>query len=468
MVCRDVTSNIEKERKLAATSQKLAHIAAHDSLTGAANRAELARFLKNALPQTHRAGGRLGLLHIDLDKFKQINDAHGHSAGDAVLVAASKRMRSVLRDSDLLARVGGDEFVIVCHGVNDLSDLKRVADKVLRAVNHPLRWKNKVLQCQISIGAAISDPDSDNADDLLLQSDFALYEVKQTGRGLVSTYNHELHTRYTRENRLAAELRQAINNKSLSFFFQPVVSNQNDAVVGVETLVRWNHPTDGWLAPSDFLPLAEAMGLIADIDFLAMEAAMDIKVKLNERGHDHILAGFNTSPAVLLHPCFRTRLRDGVRKRGLSADQFVIEVLENVIFEDGDGAATYLQVVNELTKEGFKTYLDDFGSGYAGLIHLPKLALTGIKLDRSLCKDMAKDKGAREVIKAVTALCENLELMIVAEGIENLEQFDIMSQVQRCGVQGFYICHPLPEDDLLPWIDARLCPIAAANQTRTA
>ncbi len=453
LVCRDVTTNIEKEQALEAASRELAYIAAHDDLTGAANRAELSRFVEAALTTAQDTDSKIGLLHIDLDKFKQINDTYGHPAGDAVLVATAERLRAETRDTDLVARMGGDEFVVVCTGLQTLTDLRNVGKALIKAVTKPIPWQNSTLNFGASIGAALSNDAIKSANDMLIQSDFALYDVKRTGRGRVATYNADLHRRYTQAAARETALVQAIRDRALTFYFHPVVAPQPGVVRGLETLVRWEHPTEGLMPPDILLPLAQSLGLMADLDFLAMNAALDMKTRLNAAGHADVLVSFNTSPEVLSHPDFCQKLLSGLAFRDLTPDDVIVEVLETVVFENQGGATPFTQIVADLNDAGIFTVLDDFGSGNAGIAQLAKLAIKGVKFDKSIGMSILTDQTMEVVYKTLVGLCNELDLRMVTEGVETEEQAERLRELGCTNIQGFLVTKPLPTDAILQWLD---------------
>ncbi|MEM9785988.1 MAG: EAL domain-containing protein [Pseudomonadota bacterium] len=453
LVCRDVTRSIEREKELEATTRKLAHIAAHDDLTGLPNRAELSRFLNSALEDARVTAERVGLLHIDLDEFKQINDTHGHPAGDAVLQATANRLRTAIRKSDLVARVGGDEFVVVCRNLNTLRDLRDIGDALLRAVNQPVQWRSGTLNCQISIGAALSDNQTTDAEQLLIQSDFALYDVKHTGRGRVATYDAELHRRHARATDRQAALQAAIENKELTFYFQPVVAQAPGLVRGFETLVRWQHPTDGIITPDALIPLAQSLGLIAELDMLAMDAALELKARLNDWGHHDVLTSFNASSELLAHPEFCDRLLSGLSFRDLTADDVIVEVIESVVFEAHGAATPFVKTIADLDAAGIFTVLDDFGSGNAGIAQLAKLAIRGVKFDKSLGLGILNDPTIAIVYKTLVNLCNELDLRMVTEGIETPQQAARLRELGCTNMQGFLFAKPLPQGMVRDWLD---------------
>lgn len=453
LVCRDITAKVAHDRKLAATSAELGRLAAHDTLTGAANRAAFTRFTTEQLASAS-ADSRVGLLHIDLDRFKQINDTYGHAAGDAVLVAIAKRIGNALPDHDLISRMGGDEFVVVCTRLQTLAQLHSIAQRLISATNRPISWNDRTLQCGISIGGALSDTDTRTTDDLLKQADFALYEVKQTGRGTVVTYDRDMHSRHARQAMLARDLREAVAGGGLTFAFQPIAGLLPGDIHGLETLVRWDHPAEGRIMPDDFLPLAESLGLMADIDFLAVEAAMDMKLRLNAASHGHLKVTFNTSSQVLSHPDFLNRITLACELRGLQPGEITVEVLETVIFGTHLRQAPVVEVIAALTEAGFVTYLDDFGRGNAGLAQLTKLSLTGVKLDKSLTRGIVAEGPTRTVYATLIQLCANLGLEVITEGVETADEAAIIASLGGTAIQGYHIAKPLPADQVLPWLDA--------------
>lgn len=459
LVCRDVTSTIEKEKQLEATSLELAHLAAHDDLTGAANRATLTKFLDRALQQARTDGTRIGVLNIDLDKFKHINDSYGHSAGDAVLVAVVKRIRANIRETDLLARVGGDEFVVIYQGLQSLTDLQVIGAGLIAAVNRTLIWQSTRLHCQISIGAALSSDMTESAASLLLQSDFALYEVKRTGRGKVVAYNRDLHDRHTRETELAADLQAAVSENGLSFHFQPIIDVNSGAVCSIETLVRWHHPREGFICPSEFLPIAQSLGLAAAVDFHALQAALDMKRQLDQSGFTAAKVSFNASSDLLAHAEFLPRLTEGLRTRGLNGSNLIIEILEAVVSEIEQGRTKTADTLADLRRLGVATVLDDFGGGHTGLTHLSRLPMNGVKIDGSLTQRFLDDPKIDRIFATLITLCRELGLTVTTEGVETYDQAKRLAELGSTTIQGCWITPPLASDALIDWLNtATHCP----------
>lgn len=458
LVCRDVTDSIEKERQLQETSEKLAHTAAHDTLTGVANRAEFVRFVDLELAKTHQ-DSRLGILHIDLDSFKQINDTHGHAAGDAILVTIAARINDCLRETDLVARIGGDEFIAVCTGLRTLDQLEQIGETLIDAVKRPIIWDKCALHCGISIGAAISSDRIKTADELLLRSDFALYDVKQRGRGRVAAYNRRLYARQVRETQIAADLHRAVQSRSLHFLYQPTVSMISGEIRSFETLVRLEHPQNGLINPVEFLPVAQSIGIMADIDFLAMQAAMDLKARLNAMSFQTVNISFNVSPAAMAHPDFMANLDHGLSERGLQPQEITVELLEAVVLGAQRRETPAGPMTTALEAAGVVTFLDDFGGGNAGLRHLGKLAINGIKLDRALTDDILDNHTNKTILSGLCTMCRELDFAVVAKGVESAEHAAMIARLGGDVVQGYWVARPMPEAEVITWLVANTdCP----------
>lgn len=454
LVCRDATTQVEREKQLQRSTADLANLASRDGLTGIANRATLMRRATEAMAAARASGGTVGMLHLDLDKFKEINDTHGHSAGDAILVHVAQILRESVRRGDLVARIGGDEFVVLCLDVQSLDDLRQVAEELRRALAVPLRWRGRTLPCRASIGAAISDDGTTTPEDVLQRADFALYEVKRSGRGRAASYDEGLHKRHNERVRLSAELTEAVQSRGLDFHFQPMIDGKTGRVRCVETLVRWAHPRLGALPPSDFLPLAQDLGLMAEVDMAAMDAALDLKMQFNRLGHEEIHVAINASAALLSHPDFVPRLTYGVLARMIEPAQVEIEVLETIVFDDVTADSPHARIISDLSQAGYVTMLDDFGVGHAGLAHLAQLAISGVKIDRTLIRNMPADPTSTKIVATMIDLCADLDIAIVAEGIETAEQARALVRLGCDTLQGFWVGRPMPVDDLFGWIDA--------------
>lgn len=462
MVCRDITGQVEQTQELRRARELLTIQANHDSLTGVSNRAAFLSFFENAFEK--RGGDHVGLLHIDLDKFKAVNDTHGHSAGDAVLVHTAASLSNHIREGDIVARVGGDEFVVVCPGIQSLEALGQLAEDMSAAICKPFEWTNCIIQTGASIGAVISSDASRDTEDLLVQADFALYEAKRNGRNQVAQYDTAMHERHARVLRRSTELADAVDTGNIDYYFQPKMDLSTRTVTGFETLARWHHPTEGMVPPDQFLPLAKELGLMGSLDLLSMTAALEQKARLTKAGYRDMRFAFNASPELLAHPDFINRLVWGVEAGGIDRRDIIVEVLETTDFGDTMDKNSYAAIIRDLHHAGFEVYLDDFGIGFAGLSHLAKLDVTGVKIDRSLIKEILTDPTSEKIVRKIVELGLDLGLTVIAEGVEDARTADCLTEMGCSTVQGFWLSAPIPSGDLEGWLACHL----NENQARRA
>lgn len=474
VVARDISDHITRQIELTATSKKLSQIAATDSLTGLSNRLNVMRRMSQALSDADDGKTGVGLLEIDLDHFKTINDSFGHSAGDKILNGIADTLRQVITDDDIAARIGGDEFLVLCPNAQSLDAIELIGQKIIKANDDGRHLNGGSLHCGLSIGAAFASEKNLSPEDLLRRADFALYEAKNGGRGRVATYDKSLHARQVEQARLGDELCAAVDNDMISFQFQPTMDLKSGVICGFETLVRWQNPRLGLISPADFLPLAKNLGLMADIDFAALRAALDLKVKLNENGHPNIKIGLNGSAELLGHPAFFQTMMTELADRNLDPKDVLIEVLETVVFDDISKSNPLVQTVQKLHDAGIATLLDDFGTGHAGLTHLATLAVDGVKIDRTLTKNVLTDPTSAKIISVMYELCRDLGLVAVTEGIETTEQAQVIVDMGGSVMQGYWLAKAMPAADVLDWLANRTnivsqiarSPIAAAAPPR--
>ncbi len=452
LVCRDVTKQIEDQDRLRETQSQLEYAASHDMLTGVANRAELMRYCEEALGKAGEQDEPLGMLHIDLDKFKEINDTHGHSIGDAVLESVAHRIGETITVDGLVARIGGDEFVVVCEGPESLPKLAKLGERLCKKISQPLQLDDVTFRIECSVGAALAAPDCTGPEELMVQSDFALYEAKRRGRNQVAIYDEGLHRRHSAEVRRASQLRDAIYTDQFVRHFQPTFDMSTGRVSGFETLVRWVRPDGSKAQPDEFLRQAEMLGLMGDLDLASMSAALDMKDRLTWAGWPDLRINFNASSELLLHPDFIARLIRGVETRRIDRSHVVIEILETTMFGSPNSTGREAEVIADLREAGFRVMLDDFGTGYAGLGHLTGLAVSGVKLDRALASQVIEDAASARVADAILKLCHDLDLDVVAEGVETRELAEALYAMGCPVMQGFWIGHPMPAAEAIEWL----------------
>ena len=455
LVCRDVTEEVENAERLREKTAELAHVATHDGLTGAGNRAKLTSFVTEALARARDTGTQVGLLQIDLDKFKEINDTHGHATGDAVLKTIADRVTRTLRGTDLLARIGGDEFVAVCQDVADISQLQKLGATICEVARKPFTFGSQEISPSISLGAVISETNTETLDELLRKADFALYEVKRSGRGSVAIYDERLHKRLRRKERRSDELLRAVRENELTFHFQPTILAADGEVRGFEALVRWDHPKEGMLLPAQFLPLAHDLGLMVDIDLQAMNAAMVLRSKLIAAGWENMRTGFNASSALFTDGEIHPEFINMPARLGLSTDNIVVELPESVLFGEHIFPEQRVSIVHQLHALGFSIVLDDFGAGFAGLMHLVQLEIDGFKNARGLMENLLTEPACQRTLQVVIELAKDIGLLCISVGVESEEQFQVIREIGGDIAQGHWIAQPMAADSVIGWLEAR-------------
>ncbi|UWQ96482.1 EAL domain-containing protein [Rhodobacteraceae bacterium M385] len=463
LASRDVTTQVNREEELKEAQSYLFHAANHDALTALKNRAALLVDIENVLRGRRQEDRELGLIFIDLDHFKAVNDSNGHAAGDQLLIHVADAMRETARDEDSLCRIGGDEFVMACPGVASFDELQHIADALLDRIRTPILWADANLSCGASIGLALSNGDNVTAEDLIRSADFALYEAKKPGAPRVARYDALLHERQEAENALMEEFAEALDSDGISFVYQPIMDAQKGEIRAFEALARWQRSNGETVGPDTFLSYAARLNRMADIDFAAIRATTSLVSELQANGHE-IRGAFNTSSDALAHPEFMERLEHEACRAGLDAHSLVAEVLETTFFGSDTTDSVAAARIVELRNKGFVVYLDDFGVGYAGLAHLSQLDVSGVKLDRSLISNVTHDRSARIITTSILRLCDELGVGTLAEGVETAEQAAFLMEHGCFRLQGFGIARPMDRASLIAMVDARAPIIIPSEQ----
>ena len=451
VIARDITEQVEREKSLKLSESRNRALAEIDSLTQLPNRLKLTQYLEEQVNTARVANKDLGVLHIDLDRFKSINDTMGHAAGDKVLKHTAKEMLRIVGKKGFVGRFGGDEFLVICPDVENFATLQTLAEEILVALEEPFKWNDKLLRFGCSIGAAMMGKNAQTANDLIKHADVALYEVKKRGRHGVACFNDALGLIYERRMTLSAQLAQAIEANQIDVDLQPQFSLEKKRVHGFEALVRWYHPELGKLGPHEFLEIAEQNGLMPVIDRIAAQKAFAALSELKQAGHEDLRISINVSTASLNGEDFVGSLCNLAKEHDIAPDEITVEVLETNLLDGGSGAN--LDAIRELASEGFYLELDDFGMGYAGLAHLTRLATNGLKIDRSMTRNMLLDPATFTIIRAVIGLCQELSMSVVAEGVEEVEQAELLQEAGCDIIQGFGVGHPMPLALAKSWLE---------------
>ncbi len=431
-------------------AEELRHRTLHDALTGLPNRMLVLDRLTHALHRARRTGSGVGVLFLDLDEFKVVNDSLGHDRGDELLVEMGRRLTSVLRAGDTAARLGGDEFVVVCEDLDPAdedAEMALVVERVAAALREPFRIAGRDIMCTASMGIAVAAADHDQPEQLLRDADMAMYRAKRRGRGRVDVFDDDLRTRALHRMQTELSLRRAVAEGELSLQYQPVVDVTTGRMVGVESLVRWVHPERGLVAPEEFLPVAEASGLVVPLGrWVLTEACRQAAVwqKEAEAGHPFWLA-VNVSLQELTEGTFAQAVATAVAEAGVDPGRLRLEITERAMLEVARLTATELARLDE---QGVMIGLDDFGTGYSSLALLRRIPVRFLKIDQTFVTGLDENRGDEAIVEAVLGLGRSLGLEVVAEGIETPGQ---LSQVARLGCrlgQGFHLARPQAAADI--------------------
>lgn len=442
-----------KTSELVEARNSMAFLAAHDGLTGLHNRAFLIDHFDTQISGAKRRGERIAVLQLDLDGFKQINDTVGHAAGDFVLATTARRMRETSRASDMCVRLGGDEFVIVLNGAGLTEDIGMVAKRVLDRLSEPMDFEGVTIQCAASAGIAVYPVDADNASDLLVHADLALYNAKKQTTGSFCFFSDELRRELEYRKRLERDIRTAIAERSFEVYFQPQVSLVTGSVAGIEALVRWPHPERGMISPGEFIPIAEKTGLMAGVGRIVMEKAIEAAAEWHHNGIQFGRLAVNASGSELREPDFARFLFATLERFGLPPQKLSLEIVESVILDDEKtGIAGKLRLIRAA---GVHLELDDFGTGYASLSHVNPNEIDRLKIDRRFVQKINTNDDNSAIVKAITELARGLGISIIAEGAETEEELSSLLKIGCEQVQGYSIAFPMPVDKARDWLSQR-------------
>ena len=440
--------------QLHAANEELRKRAFLDPLTGLANRLLFEDRLIHAVARFERAdeqiGGRkqekLAVLFVDLDGFKPVNDSFGHAAGDIVLKEAALRLRSTARDSDTVARVGGDEFVLLMEDVASLADCVTLALRLVEAVGRPFDIANRQVQISGSVGIAVY-PDHGRGDKLVAHADTAMYSAKRAGGGTYAVFKAHMDTGALEDLTLLNDLRHAVELGQLQLYYQPKVDGRDGRISGVEALLRWNHPALGMIMPGTFIPIAERFGLINSLgDWVIHEACRQMQAWIGEGVRMPV--AINLSVHQLRQDDLVARIQQALDRYQVEASQLLCEITESVAMDDIKATQ---RAFDGLGRVGVYLSIDDFGTGYSSLSYLRTLPAKQLKIDRSFVMDLEVNSDARAVVDAVVRLAHALGLDVVAEGVESANQRDILLKLGCDELQGFFFAKPMPADALLAW-----------------
>jgi diguanylate cyclase (GGDEF)-like protein/PAS domain S-box-containing protein len=427
-VC-DITEEIEAKARIE-------HISQHDALTGLANRHRLNHFLNSRLSEGLSGDNPVFLLALDLDRFKPINDALGHAAGDLVLREVATALTSCTRATDLVARLGGDEFIVVATDCRTQEQAERLCQRLIEQINLPIQIGGNEVSVGASIGIVSAPYDGLTAEDLLRYADIALYEAKSSGRNGFRFYEPAMNERIMERRQLETDMRQALRHHEFRLDFQPRYDASSQTIVGAEALVRWQHPIRDLLSPACFIPLAEETGLIVELsDWVLREACLNALT-----WGDHLMVSVNLSPVEFQRSDLVERVANVLDSTGIAPQRLELEITESVMLED---AASALMTMNQLKALGVRLSMDDFGTGYSSLSYLRSYPFDGIKIDRSFISGLDQSQSSEAIVHAIVSMGHALSLTVTAEGIETVEQLSKVAELACDQAQGFYLGRPM-------------------------
>lgn len=440
---------VEQERisrALEETKEHFRHAAFHDSLTGLPNRSMFSELLTGEIKNAKRQNSQLfSVLFIDLDRFKNINDSLGHSYGDLLLIAFAERLERLLRPVDTLARFGGDEFAILLSHIGGPHDAIRVAARILDDLKLPFHLEKSSSFTSASIGIAMSSTGYDRPEDILRDADTAMYRAKENGKGRFEVFDKDMHAKAVSRLRLERDLRQAMEQKQFSIDYQPIVSLEDGKLNGFEALVRWRHPVDGLVGPSNFIPVAEETGLIVEIGQWVLEEACTATRQWQQQWplHSDLTLSVNLSARQVAQPDLFEEVVGALEKSGLEPRCLKLEITESVVMDNAEEAITMFKRLRAL---GVHLSIDDFGTGYSSLSYLHRFPLNYLKIDRSFVSRMTETKDNAEIVKTIVTLAHNLGMKVIAEGVETGEQKQQL-QVLGCEYgQGYLFSRPVAQE----------------------
>lgn len=426
-------------------AQQLIHQQANfDALTQLPNRNLFYDRLQQAITKAHRERKLFGLMFIDLDGFKDINDALGHSLGDRVLQEVAARMAHVFRESDTFARFGGDEFTVLVPNLESETDMIAPTEKILEAIQMPIQADDHELNITASVGITIYPNDGRVAETLLKNADNAMYSAKAEGRNAYRFFTQEMHEKAQRQHRIVNDIKNAVKFERFIVYYQPVVDLQSQRLCGAEALIRWQHPVRGFISPDEFIPVAESLNLIGQIGEFVLAKACHFIAVLNSELEADLSIAVNFSSLQFVNGSCVDKWLDMINESGVGASNFVVEITESLMMSHKEH---YIRQLQKLRSEGIKIALDDFGTGFSSLSYLKKLPVDIIKIDRTFIRDILVDSSDASLVESILDIANNFRLEVIAEGVEDEGQAEFLKTRPCAYAQGYYYSKPLPEDE---------------------
>jgi diguanylate cyclase (GGDEF)-like protein/PAS domain S-box-containing protein len=445
----DITVRHEVETQLLEKHQELDHLAHHDELTGLPNRLYLAAHLPGAIEEAKKNGSALAVLFLDLDRFKHVNDSRGHETGDKLLKTVAQRIRSSMRTQDVVVRMGGDEFVVVIKGIESNQQVNDAATRIIHALSAPMVVDGRTLVTTVSIGVCLYPHDGITMGELLRHSDTAMYQAKDRGRNNFQLFSQSMDKRLKQRIAIESSLRTALQSQQLDVHYQPIVDIESHKVVALEALLRWKHPSHGYVRPERFVTVAEEAGLIVPIGDFVLQRAIEDMVNWRQTENTLVPVAINISAVQLQRSNLPESISRLTKQHGLEPALLQIELTESAVFERREARAREASqdAVAKLRELGVHIAIDDFGTGYSSLSYLKRWRVDTLKIDRSFVRDLVTDMSDLAIVSAIIAMARHLHIEVVAEGIEGWQQLEKLRQLGCSYAQGYLIARPAPARD---------------------
>lgn len=441
-----VVDEITRRKK---AEEETTYYASHDVLTGLPNRKVFEEKLNLALDNAKGANVKLAVMFLDLDRFKNINDTLGHGVGDQIMVEVAKRLKSILREEDLVARWGGDEFVIFINDVRGNFEVVRVAVKILKLFEEAVRIEDHSLHIGASIGISLFPNDGTTMQSLLKNSDTALYGAKEAGRNRYQFYNEAMNFEASERLVMENELRLALEKNELRVYYQPIVDLKTMRTMGMEALVRWQHPSRGIIKPNQFIGMAEESGIIVPLGRWVLSESCKQTRAWHAAGFTNLVLSVNFSARQFLEEDLVESIKEALNECGLDPCFLELEITESVAMENVDRTRHKL---NELNNLGVKIIIDDFGTGYSSLSYLKSFPVSKLKIDKSFVRHAITREQDSKIIRAIISMAESLNLKVIAEGVDTETQLGLLAAMGCNAAQGYFISKPLAKDDFMTWM----------------
>ncbi len=437
---------LERTKELNINKEHLAKLAHYDPVTNLPNRVFFNEMLNKSIHQATREHKKLAVLFMDLDKFKNINDAFGHNMGDLVLKEIASRFAKTLRAGDIVARIGGDEFIILLNDISNTNSAVPVAEKLLKTCAEPIHIHSHEFHLSSSIGICIFPDNGTSLEDLQKNADMAMYKAKNAGGNIYEFFTPDMHSAASDYMKWEAAMRRALMNDEFMLYYQPKLNLAEKTITGVEALIRWNHPELGLISPAKFIPIAEESGLIMQMGEWALRAACRANQSWQEQGYKPITIAVNLSPIQFRHQDILTLVKSILTETKLDPKFLELEITESAVMDNNIDAAAKL---TEIQNMGVSIAIDDFGTGYTSISYFKQFPINTIKIDQSFIKGITANTNDLAITSGIIALAHSLDIKVVAEGVETAEQLKLLKDHHCDLIQGYYLSRPLPQDKLL-------------------